>query len=47
MIRLPEVFEPGLQHLADLHVSNITDEVKKAVREYLERNNLWPPSKAE
>jgi hypothetical protein len=43
MVRIPDVFEEPLLRLAARHVTNVTDEVKAAVREYCERHQVWNP----
>jgi hypothetical protein len=47
MIGLPERLAVQLDKLAERNASRMTQEVIRAVREYLERNNLWPPPAGE
>lgn len=42
--RIPTVFREGLEKLAELHGGDAADEVRTAVREYLQKHNLWPKS---
>ena len=42
MVRLPSAFAEPLDDLVEQHQSDRTEEVKIAVREYLERHNRWP-----
>lgn len=42
VIGVPEKLCAQLDVLATRHASDITEEVRTAVREYLERHNLWP-----
>lgn len=44
MVRVKEIFAPGLEHLAALRGTSLPEEVNRAVRELLEREKLWPPS---
>lgn len=46
MVRLPIALAAPLDVLVEQHLSDRTTEVIAAVREYLERRELWPPSKA-
>jgi hypothetical protein len=41
--RVPDSMAKQLAYLCKRHESKLVDEVKVAVREYLERHNLWPP----
>lgn len=43
MVRIPEVLAEQLDSLAKRKVTNVTQEVIRAVREMLERESLWPP----
>lgn len=43
MVRLPRVLADLLEQLQERNVTDRGDEVVRAVREYLERNGLWPP----
>jgi hypothetical protein len=45
MVRLPRVLTDPLQDVADENVTDLTTEVKRAVREYLERMGRWPPKR--
>jgi hypothetical protein len=47
MVRVPERLAGLLEVLAARNVTNLTQEVVRAVREYLERNQLWPPPRKE
>ena len=40
--RISMAFVPGLEKLALLHGGDVPDEVRTAVREYLQKHNLWP-----
>lgn len=40
--RIRTVFVDGLEKLAELNGTELPDEVNTAVREYLQRHNLWP-----
>lgn len=42
--RLPIAFFPGLQKMAELNGTDPSDEVRAAVREYLQKHGLWPKS---
>lgn len=42
MTRVPESLAQQLDIAAELDVSNFTQQVTRAVREYLERRSLWP-----
>jgi hypothetical protein len=42
-IRVPLPLVEQLDRLAERHVSNATIEAIAAIREYLERKDLWPP----
>lgn len=42
MVRIPERMALALEELAETRENTLTDEVRTAVREYLERNDLWP-----
>ena len=44
MTRIPEKMAVQLEKMAEHKSTSLVDEVKQAVREYLERNNLWPTS---
>ena len=43
MGRVRKPFADLLDSLAERHVTTFTEELNIAVREYLERHNLWPP----
>ncbi len=43
MIRLPALLYAQLEKLAERNVTNPTQETIRAVREYLESQQLWPP----
>lgn len=43
MLRIPKILIDQLDALALKNVTNPTQEAIRAIREYLERNNLWPP----
>jgi hypothetical protein len=43
IIRVPLPLVEQLDRLAERHVSNATIEAIAAIREYLERKDLWPP----
>jgi predicted GNAT superfamily acetyltransferase len=45
MVRIPKSLAEVLGELADDNATRLTEEVKRAVREYLERNHRWPVSK--
>src|ERR1043166_7209937 len=47
MVRVPAPLATALDILVERNVSDRTEEVKRAVREYLERHHLWPPSELE
>lgn len=40
--RLPIAFLPHLEKLAELNGGEASDEVRTAVREYLQKHGLWP-----
>ena len=40
--RISMAFVPGLEKLAQLHGGDVPDEVRTAIREYLQKHNLWP-----
>lgn len=40
--RVPVAFLPHLEKLAELHGGDASDEVRTAVREYLQKHGLWP-----
>jgi hypothetical protein len=42
-VRIPERLARLLDQLSDKNLSNLTQEAVRAIREYLERNSLWPP----
>lgn len=42
-LRLPEVFRKQIEKLCEKNVTTITGEIITAIRERLERNELWPP----
>jgi hypothetical protein len=42
-LRLHELLRQQLEVLAERNASNLTAEITRAVREYLERAGLWPP----
>jgi hypothetical protein len=41
--RIPDRMAKQLATLCQKHETKLVDEVKAAVREYLERHHLWPP----
>jgi hypothetical protein len=43
MLRLHTKIRQQLRKMADRNATNESDEIRTAVREYLERNHLWPP----
>lgn len=43
--RIPDRMARQLAVLCRKHETKLVDEVKTAVREYLERHQLWPPEK--
>lgn len=43
MVRIPERMAVALEEFAESRENTLTDEVRTAIREYLERNDLWPP----
>ena len=43
MTRVPERMATALEKLAAKKETNLSDEVKQAVHEYLEKQDLWPP----
>lgn len=43
MVRLRERLAAELDKVADVKATSITELVNQAVREYLEREGLWPP----
>lgn len=43
MTRVPERMAKLLEKLASQKETNLVSEVKQAVREYLERQGMWPP----
>jgi hypothetical protein len=43
MVRLPERMARALEEFAKGRENTLADEVRTAVREYLERNGMWPP----
>jgi hypothetical protein len=45
MVRIPEAMATALEEIAEEQFNNLTDQVKIAVREYLERNNRLPRPK--
>jgi hypothetical protein len=45
MARVRKPLADVLQQLADTNATKFTEEVNNAVREYLERRNLWPPKR--
>jgi len=42
MVRVRQQLADQLEILADRRATDITEEVNRAVRELLERENLWP-----
>lgn len=46
-VRLHALLDKQLNRLAELHASEITSEIRIAVRERLERHSLWPPPELE
>lgn len=42
MVRLPVILTAPLDEVAEENVTDLTTEVKRAVREYLERLGKWP-----
>lgn len=42
MVRIPEAFAVALEELAERKYTDLTEEVRTAVREYLERLNMLP-----
>jgi len=42
MVRIPEAMAVALETMADEQFNSLTEQVKVAVREYLERNNRLP-----
>ncbi len=42
MVRLPDALAEPLRDVAEERVTDLTTEVKQAVREYLERLGRWP-----
>ncbi len=45
-LRLHHLIHQQLKALAELNASDMTTEISIAVRERLERHNLWPPGTA-
>jgi hypothetical protein len=43
-LRIHEVMLRELDKLVQRNYSNRTEEIRNAIRRYLEVNNLWPPS---
>lgn len=43
MVRIPERMAVQLEKLAESRENTISDEVRTAVREFLERAGMWPP----
>lgn len=43
LVRVKELFAPGLERVAALRGTSLAEEVNRAVRELLERESLWPP----
>jgi predicted transcriptional regulator len=41
MVRVPMAFADGLDEMVERNVSDRTEEVKTAIREYLQRHGLW------
>lgn len=44
MIRIPERMAEQAELLAERNATSITEVAKTALREYLEKLGLWPPS---
>jgi hypothetical protein len=42
MLRLHPRLRAQLERLCELNASNVSDEIRIAIRERLERHNLWP-----
>lgn len=45
--RISMAFVPHLEKLAQLHGGEVTDEVRTAIREYLQKHGLWPKTVGE
>ncbi len=45
MTRIPERMAKQLEEIAGEKETSLVDEVKQAVREYLEKLGRWPPPK--
>ncbi|VTT99058.1 ---NA--- : [Gemmataceae bacterium] len=43
-VRIPTAFVAGLEKMAALNGGDLPDEVRTAVREYLQKHGLWPTS---
>ncbi len=43
MVRIRQKLVESLERVIDRRASDLTEEVNRAVREMLERENLWPP----
>lgn len=42
MVRIPEALAKALEEVAEQHFNKLTDQVKIAVREYLEKHDKLP-----
>ncbi len=42
-IRLHPLMRQQLEALVDRNTSSVTEEIRTAIRERLEKNGLWPP----
>ena len=42
MVRIPEAFAQSLERLADADFNNLTDQVRIALKEYLQKHNALP-----
>lgn len=45
-LRIPNEMRDVLERLATRNVRSATEEVRTALREYLERHGMWPPRDA-
>lgn len=45
-LRLPDRVWALLEELAEQHMTDVTDEIRQAIRERLERAGKWPPGKS-
>ncbi len=43
-LRINDRLRAQLEKMADKKLTNVTIEITRAIRECLERDNLWPPS---